>query len=257
MALESLAVITHPFERIIAAQDQDTWREARKDLKAFADVIGLAKYNSIADEIGVPTVIKRTASLGVLTMMDLKIHDIDDTNFRRVRAQTLNGASIITVHAGNTLKALQKATRGREEALKMNPNLKRPWILGVTVLTSITDDEKAVETCTSIYGEPRSPKVRQFGHLAADAGFDGFVCSPWEAEMLKNDPITAHMNAVLPAIRPLYAVENDEQRATATTPKIAQEAGGDLFVVGRPLIKARNYGLTPREAALAIAGELT
>ncbi|HSX46688.1 MAG TPA: orotidine 5'-phosphate decarboxylase / HUMPS family protein, partial [Patescibacteria group bacterium] len=104
-----------------------------------------------------------------------------------------------------------------------------------------------IETCTSIYGASRMTKVRDFAYHAVDAGLDGLVCSPHEAEMLKNDPRTAHMLLVIPAIRPPYAINPDEQNIAAT-PHVAMDAGADLLVIGRPITEAASYGLTGGEA---------
>lgn len=250
MPVASLAEINLPKHRIVGSFDQDEWAVAEYCLQEIGDSIGLAKFSSLADQIGVPQVIQRAAELGTLSMLDYKIHDIDKTNFKRARDQVLAGASIITAHGSNSPEALQDIVNGVNEAMIKRPELERPWVLGVTVLTSITDKG---EVCTSIYGANRKAKVRQFARQAAAAGFDGIVCSPGEAEMIKNDPLTAHLRVVLPAIRPEYATKDDEQRANAMTPKRAMEAGGDLLIVGRPLTDAPEYGLTYTEAAHIIA----
>ncbi len=253
MAIKSLEEINAPQDRIIGAFDQDSWAEARAGMAEYGSYIGLGKTNSLCDELGVPATVKELAKFNLLSMIDLKVYDIDDTNRRRTRVATSAGASMVTLHASNSTKALKDAVKGVEEAMALDSTLAKPWLLGVTVLTSIRDDGE--ETCESIFGGDRMTKVRQFAHKAADAGFDGVVCSPQEAEMVRDDKYTEHMKLVLPAIRPVYAVKPDEQ-ATATTPKIAIEAGGDFLVVGRPLIKSYDYHLTGIEAAQIIAQEI-
>ncbi len=260
MAIRSLEEITQPHERIIAALDYDYWAEAYESLVEYATVIGLAKVNSVADRMGLDQAVSGIGHVGALTMIDYKFHDIDDTMRRRTREATLAGGSMITIHASNTTKAMHEAVVGVEEALALEPRLMRPWILGVTVLTSISDIEKdkggnPVETCTSIYGADRATKVRQFAHKAADAGLDGIVCSPLECESVKSDPHTANLKTVIPAIRPPYAVTPDEQ-ATAVTPTVAIQSGADFLVIGRPLTQAKGYGMTGLEAAQTIGHEI-
>lgn len=260
MAIASMAELEAPHERIIQAQDQDTWRQAAKALRVVGPHIGLAKYNSLALAHGPKQTVRDTRKMGSATMLDLKVHDIDDTVRRSVRELTAMGGSIITVHASNTAKALKEAVAGVDQALVNDPTLTRPWLAGVTVLTSIRDPKPGeldvVDTCESIYGANRATKVREFAHRIADAGFEAVVCSPQEAEMVKSDPATAHMKAIIPAIRPEYALTTPDEQATATTPRIAIEAGADMLVIGRPLINAHLYGLTGPEAAAIISGQI-
>lgn len=258
MAIASMAELEHPHHRIILAQDQDTWRQAMRALRVLGPVVGVAKYNSLAVAHGPKQTVRDTRRNGSASMLDLKVHDINDTNRRTVRELTTMGASIITVHASNSLEALKAAVAGVDEALEGDPSLTRPWLAGVTVLTSLRDPKPgevdSVETCESVYGADRKTKVRDFAHRAADAGLEAIVCSPQEAEMVKNDPVTTHLKAIVPAIRPEYSLTTPDEQATATTPRIAIEAGADMLVLGRPLIYAEKYGLSGPEAA-AIVGE--
>ena len=261
MPLHTLHAITEPHHRVVAALDQETWNEAVEAFRCIGDYVGLAKVNSVADRIGLDRAVRTIYGMGALTMVDYKYHDIDDTMRRRTREATLARGRIITIHASNTTKAMKMAVTGMEQALAEEPTLYRPWLLGVTVLTSISDKERdssgqPLETCTSIYGADRMTKVRQFAHKAADAGLDGIVCSPQEAEMVKSDPYTEHLKVALAAIRPLFAAKTRDEQVTATTPRIAIETGADLLIIGRPLVNAAAYGLTGPEAAQTIAQEI-
>ena len=141
---------------------------------------------------------------------------------------------------------MKLAVEGVDEALQKKPKLARPLLLGVTVLTG--DNE---------LGANRSLEVRELAHKAVDAGFKGLVCSPIDAEMIRNDRFTKKMIVVTPGIRPAYAIRPDEQRANAATPRQAIEAGAHLIVVGRPIIEAQEYGLTELQAFNIISEEVT
>jgi len=247
---ERLLDLQAPSQRIIAAQDYDSWDEAIAGLQDYGELIGAAKTNSLADLVGVPEVTETTRRYNLIPFIDYKLHDIDETMRKRARNLTLQGAGIITLHALADLNAMEAATQGVEEALSANPALERPLLLAVTVLTSHKEDR-----CVELFGHGRQVMVKRLAHMAVDVGIGGLVCSPQEAEMVSNDRQTQDMILVLPAIRPAYAVKPDEQ-ATATTPKVAIEAGGDLLVVGRPLTEAGSYGLTGREAVEIIASEV-
>ncbi|HSX46431.1 MAG TPA: orotidine 5'-phosphate decarboxylase / HUMPS family protein, partial [Patescibacteria group bacterium] len=190
MPVLTLEQLPQPAQRIIPALDQDTWPEATASLLDIGNRISIGKVNSLADR-HMDLAVKKLAGLGLLTMLDFKTLDIDMTMRKRTRQQTLAGASLLTVHAQNTVNALKDAIKGAEDALVIDPKLVRPLILGVTVLTTINDKDRdkgnnPIETCTSIYGASRMTKVRDFAYHAVDAGLDGLVCSPHEAEMLKN-----------------------------------------------------------------------
>lgn len=249
----SLALLESPSQqshRIIPAQDQDSWSEAQSRLTEYGSDIVIAKVGSLADNGGSDAAVGRQAHLGKLTMLDWKFNDIDDTMRRRTRNAALAGASIITVHASLPETALIKAVEGIDEALISRHDLERPWLVGVTVLTSIEEME-----CVSIFGDNRAAKVRQFSHLAAGVGLDGVVCSVFEAEDVKRNSATQNLKVIAGAIRPSYAIEADEQ-ATVANPTQAIQAGVDLLVVGRPLIRAEQYGLTTRQALDHIADEI-
>ncbi len=248
---EQLLNFETPSQRIIAAQDYDTWDEALEGLQGYGELIGADKLNSLADLVGVPEATETVNRYGLIPFIDYKLHDIDETMRKRARNLTRNGAGIITLHALADVKAMEAAVKGVEEALEADSSLNRPLLLAVTVLTS--HNEMRTQ---ELFGHGRQGMVKKLAHMAVDAGIEGLVCSPQEAEMVRKDPKTESMVLVLPAIRPRYAVKPDEQ-ATATTPRVAIEAGGDLLVVGRPLTEAASYGLTGREAVEIIASEIS
>lgn len=249
MAVQSLHEIEAPHERIIAALDYDTWEEAEDNLAEYADMIGLAKVNSIADRMGMDAVVDRAGSLGVLVMADYKLNDIADTMRRRAYELAASGVGMITVHASAGIEGMRSAVAGVMQA-EAEPYYRRPWVVGVSVLTSLSDEQS-----TRIFGDDRAHKVTDFAHMAAEAGMDGLVCSPQEAQSVKSNIYTEHLKLVIPAIRPSYAVNPDEQ-VTAATPRMAIQSGADMLVVGRPLTQAGTYGMTGRQAAEIIAQEI-
>jgi orotidine-5'-phosphate decarboxylase len=80
-----------------------------------------------------PDGVRRIVGLGAPVFLDLKFHDIPNTVAGAVRAAATLGVAMITLHAAGgaaMLRAAVDALDGREP---------RPWLLGVTVLTSIDD----------------------------------------------------------------------------------------------------------------------
>lgn len=121
-------------------------------------------------------------------------------------------------------------------------------VLGVTVLTNLTDaDTQAMFVCTT------EEAVLRFARLAEDAGIDGLISSPKEAEMIRaNFGIVMTLNT--PGIRPEWAIVagDDQNPARIMTPAKAIRAGADRIVVGRPIVRAKE----PYEAVMRTIEEI-
>lgn len=169
-------------------------------------------------------------------ILDLKLHDIPETVARAVRAGGDLGAKYMTLHV--------QQRRTLEEAVKAA----EPFgitLLGVTVLTSMNDDD-----CRDLGYVPLQPSTRalsmaQFGH---DCGLRGFVCSPQEVGRLKSAFPDSFF--LVPGVRPVGSGSGDQKRVG--TPSQAVKDGADLIVVGRPIRDASD----PVAAAKAIADEI-
>ena len=152
---------------------------------------------------------------------------------------------MINVHAqgGRTmLKAARDA--GIEHADKMN--ITPPLILGVTVLTSM-DDQDLAEVGVS---DKILDQVKRLAMLCQECGLDGVVCSAGEIESLRN-LCGRDFKLLSPGIRPKWASKNDQKRSV--TPREAIELGADYLVIGRPISSADN----PAEAAKKIIFEIS
>jgi orotidine-5'-phosphate decarboxylase len=151
---------------------------------------------------------------------------------------------VVNVHASggpSMLKAAVEAVREAAEDLECE----RPWLIAVTVLTSLDDADLA-----SVGQQgPAEQQVLRLARLAQDCGLDGVVCSPREIAPLR-EACGPGFRLVVPGIRPEWASAGDQKRVT--TPREAVAAGADLLVVGRPITAADD----PAAAARRIAGEL-
>jgi orotidine-5'-phosphate decarboxylase len=159
--------------------------------------------------------------------LDLKYHDIPNTVEGACREAVKLGVSMFTVHCGGGREMLKAAVFGTaDEAQKLG--VKKPLVLGVTVLTSI--DDKALKEIG--YSEPVEKTVMHFAGTAISEGIDGIVCSPMEVAKLKKS-ISKKFIAVIPGIRP-EASKSDDQKRVAT-PESAIKDGADFLVIGRPI----------------------
>lgn len=145
---------------------------------------------------------------------------------------------MLTVHAAGgraMLRAALEAAREHEPA---------PAVLGVTVLTSLADDDlRAI----GVADDPQDQVLRLAG-LALEAGCHALVCSPREIAPLRERFGSAPM-LVVPGIRPAGDV-HDQKRTLG--PAEAITLGADYLVIGRPITAASD----PRAAALAIDAEI-
>lgn len=157
--------------------------------------------------------------------LDLKLHDIPETVARAVRSAARVEAELLTVHTSGGYEMLSRAAEAAAGRVK---------ILGVTVLTSLAEDDLRAEGIEQTIPE----MVRARARVAARAGIAGLVCSPHEIE-------AAHSAApglliVVPGIRPAGGDRGDQKRVATAGQAIA--AGADYIVVGRPIRDAADAG---------------
>ena len=160
--------------------------------------------------------------------LDLKYHDIPNTVARAVRSAADLGVWMVDLHASGGLRMMEEAKRILEPYGK-----DAPLLIAVTVLTSMEDLDLLQ---IGINASPME-QVLRLAHLTQRAGLDGVVCSPQEAEILRNT-CAAEFKLVTPGIRPIGADFGDQRRVM--TPTAAIRAGSDYLVIGRPITKADN-----------------
>ncbi|HKJ87284.1 MAG TPA: orotidine-5'-phosphate decarboxylase, partial [Gammaproteobacteria bacterium] len=212
-------------DRIITALDAPDWDDARRILADLPEENRRVKVGKQLFTRSGPKVLEELRASGHDVFLDLKYHDIPNTVAGAVRAAADIGAWMVNVHAGGgprMLEAAREALAGVTE---------RPWLLGVTVLTSMDAEElRAV----GVEAEPRE-QVLRLARLAFEAGLDGVVASPAEVPMLRSE-LGSDFLLVTPGVRPAGSERGDQRRAA--TPGEAVAHGADYLVIGRPLTQA-------------------
>ena len=186
-----------------------------------------------------PKVIKELHSLGFDIFLDLKFHDIPNTVHESVKSAADLGVWMVNVHASGGSKMLEasnKALLGYE-----NP----PLLIGVTVLTSLSEEEIKEIGLKGIQGQ-----VLQLAGLVKDNGLDGVVCAASDTTAIKSK-FGEDFLAVTPGIRPTNSNTNDQSRVA--TPSEAIKNGSDYLVIGRPVTGSKN----PKEALEKIYKEIS
>ena len=186
-----------------------------------------------------PDGVRRIVDIGLPVFLDLKFHDIPNTVARAVRAAGSLGIAMLTLHVAGgpaMLCAAVAAARGLDAP---------PWLLGVTVLTSVDDRDLAAIGV----GGSAADQVLRLADLGQAAGLDGVICSPHEIETLRRR-LGGAFKLVVPGIRPHGSATDDQKRTMS--PKEAATLGADALVIGRPITQAGD----PRAAARAIRAEI-
>jgi len=174
--------------------------------------------------------------------LDLKLHDIPNTVAGAVRAAAALRPMLLTIHAAGGPAMMRAAAEAAKEAAR---GQQRTKLLGVTVLTSLDDDD------LERVGQrgPASEQALRLALLARDNGLDGVVCSPLEVAALR-ERCGKDFLLVVPGIRVVGGAIGDQKRVM--TPKDAIAAGADYLVIGRPITGAPD----PAAAARAMLASL-
>ncbi|MBT6189162.1 MAG: orotidine-5'-phosphate decarboxylase [Tateyamaria sp.] len=186
---------------------------------------GLALANELKQEHG-----KRI-------FLDMKLFDIGATVEAAVRGLAQFDLDFLTVHGDpHVVRAAKQGAAG--SGLK---------ILAVTILTSL---DRADLDASLIQPGDISDLVQTRAGRAFDAGADGVIASPQEAEAIRALPEAHGRLIVTPGVRPTGADLGDQKRVA--TPANAISNGADYIVVGRPIWKAAD----PQSAATSILAEM-
>ena len=225
---------------LICALDLPTADEARALTERLGDAVSFYKVGLQLFATDGMTLARQLKGAGKQVFLDWKLHDIGATVEKAAAALAGSGCDLLTVHARpQVMAAARKGVEG--SGLK---------ILGVTVLTSLTDADLTADDHSLSAADLVALRVRQ----ALDAGIDGVVSSSHEAAQVRALAEAAgrpDFLIVTPGVRPAGAALDDQARAA--TPASALQAGATHLVVGRPITAAPD----PRAAAEAIVQEMT
>jgi orotidine-5'-phosphate decarboxylase len=222
---------------ILCAIDTPDIERARDLITATAGAIGGVKLGLEFFAAHGPEGVREAARGQRNVFLDLKLHDIPNTVAGAVRSALALDPMLMTLHCAGGPAMMRAAVAARGDA--------RTKLLGVTVLTSLDDDDLAAMGQVG----PAAAQVRRLALLAKEAGLDGVVCSPQEVAMLRQACGTGFL-LIVPGIRPAGAAIGDQKRVQ--TPRDAIAAGADYLVIGRPITEASD----PAAAAKAIVAEI-
>ncbi len=233
--------------KLIVALDVDTLHEAKSIVDDLQGQVEVFKVGSILYSRAGKEIIKYIQSKQAGVFLDLKFFDIPNTVKGVSRAAAEMGVDMFTIHLLGGQEMMKGAMQGVSEAVDKLKLEKSPLILGVTILTSMND--QVIREDLHIH-KPVAEMVPYLAGRGYDAGMRGFVCSPFEIEILKSR--FSGITLVTPGIRLAGESLGDQKRVM--TPGEARRLGADYIVMGRSVYGAPDIQATVQEINKELAG---
>ena len=228
-------MINNPIFCAIDTSDIDKAKELAINIKPY--VGGLKLGLEFFTSCGI-TGIKQIEELDLPLFIDLKFYDIPNTVTSALKNILEINPQFTTIHCTGGKKMMTECMKLKNE-MGSTTN-----IIGVTMLTSFDDQAiKEIGFNTSVIDT-----INQVASLANECSLDGLVCSPLEAQKLKNS--FPALQLIVPGIRSSYDQTNDQKRILSA--KEAIDNGADILVIGRPITEASE----PAKAAEALLNEI-
>jgi orotidine-5'-phosphate decarboxylase len=216
-------------EKIIIALDVSDMKYAIEIVDKFNAYVDVFKVGLELFTAAGPKVVEEINRRDKKVFLDLKFHDISNTVIKAAVNATKLGAYMFNVHASGGLDMMRRCKESVVD-LCLRENLRRPKLLGVTVLTGLSQevlkDELGIQHSLRTH-------VKQLSKLSAEAGLDGVVASGHEVAMLRNHFGTNFL-IVTPGIRTSWSPPDDQKRTM--TPRQAIQEGADYIVLGRAVM---------------------
>ncbi|MDO8551185.1 MAG: orotidine-5'-phosphate decarboxylase [bacterium] len=249
-------------DRIIVAVDVGTVEEAQRIIEPIAESVGAFKFglefitgmlaqllttkdeNAAMEKLAKLRNLFRTVSGSLF--WDGKLMDIPNTVAGASLGITTMDVKMFNVHCLGGTEMMKATKKAADEEVGKNSLLRRPLILGVTLLTSLSYDDLVEmrlaerlnifdpEELASIRKERIQTLVRNLAFLAQESGLDGVIASPQEIKAIRSYCQPGFL-IVTPGVRPTWAATGDQKRVM--TPGEAIAAGADALVIDRPITK--------------------
>ena len=212
---------------VIIACDFASKQDVMNFLDLFVDEKPFVKIGMELFYAEGPSIVREIKARGHKIFLDLKLHDIPNTVKKSMSVLSRLDVDMTNLHAAGTKRMMEAAIEGltREDG-------SRPMLIAVTQLTST--DQESMENDLWIH-EPIDKVVMHYAENAKDAGLDGVVCSPLEAQKV-HDTCGKNFVTVTPGVRFADGDIGDQKRVM--TPAEAKKIGSDYIVVGRPITAA-------------------
>lgn len=230
-------------DKLIVAIDTDDFDKAKELIDKLEDSVDIFKVGLEQYVATKGKTVDYLKEKGKKIFLDLKFHDIPNTMKSAVKAAVRDNVWLMTIHVSDLEGMRQCALIAKEEAERLN--IEKPIIVGVTVLTSLSNEDLQDIGCNMTTEELAIKRAK----LAKESGIDGVVCSAKEVDKIV-EACGKDFVTVCPGIRPASSSAGDQKRVV--TPEQAIRNGAQYLVVGRPITQSEN----PKQSAVDIAKEI-
>ena len=230
-------------DKLIVAIDTDDFDKAKELIDQLEDSVDIFKVGLEQYVATKGKTVDYLKEKGKKIFLDLKFHDIPNTMRSAVKAAVRDNVWLMTIHVSDLEGMRQCALVAKEEAERLN--IEKPIIVGVTVLTSLSNEDLQDIGCNMTTEELAIKRAK----LAKESGIDGVVCSAKEVDKIV-EACGKDFVTVCPGIRPATSSAGDQKRVV--TPAQAIKNGAQYLVVGRPITQSEN----PKQSAVDIAKEI-
>ena len=239
-------------ERVCLALDVPNVNEALGLAGELSDYVGMCKIgkelHTVAGNEGVP-IVKEIYDREGSSFLDLKYHDTPNTVYGAAKASAVPGVSFFNIHVAGGEEMCKKAVEGAYEGAQAN-GIERPRVIGVTVLTSLDDEDLRTQSLGVGYDD----LVRRRTELAKKWGLDGIVCPAKKAGGLEKE-FGSDFMYVTPGIK-WAGIQNLGQKQLYTPDQAVQDCSSSILVIGSAITKAEDKKGTAYEILQAMAKHL-
>ncbi|MAG02702.1 orotidine-5'-phosphate decarboxylase [Candidatus Pacearchaeota archaeon] len=240
-------------KRVCLALDVRDVNEALNLSGELSDYVGTFKVgkqlHTVACNQGVP-ILKEIYSRGGSTFLDLKLHDTPNTAYETAYASVVDGVYVFNVHVAGGEEMCKKAVQGAEDGAGFT-QIERPKVIGVTALTSLSDEDLEEQGLGISYDD----LVRRRTELARNWGLDGIVCPANKAGDLEKE-FGSDFIYVTPGIK-WAGKQGAGQKQLYTPDRAVQDCSNSILVVGSAITKAENRRETAYEILKAMAPNMS
>ena len=240
-------------KRVFLALDVPTVGTALDLVSELSDLVGGFKVgkelHSASANQGVPIIQKILKYSGFdedNIFLDLKLHDTPNTVYKASIECSVPGVYMFNIHIAGGEKMCRKAVEGvAEGASRYRTN--RPKVIGVTVLTSLDDNDLAVQGLGTTYDD----LVARRTELALEWGLDGVVCPANKAGEMERR-FGKDLLYVNPGIQ--WKGKKGEGQKQLYTPDMAvRDCSNSILIIGSAITKAENRRQTAYEILQSMA----
>ena len=206
------------------------------------------ELNQIAVNRGI-NIIREINKNSVEIFLDLKLHDTPNTVLRSAYQCSVPGVSMFNLHIEGGEEMCKKAIEGSYDGANIH-EIKRPKVIGVTVLTSLDDNDLKVQGLNIKYDD----LVRRRTELAKKWGLDGIVCPANKAGQLEKE-FGPTLLYVTPGIE-WAGKKGTGQKQLYTPGQAVSDCKNSILILGSAITKAENMKETAYEILQDMAKHL-